>query len=349
MPPRRGDQNGGAGKQMPKPLYGGKKGRNKRGGGGPLLAGDETSSGEWITLSPNALMSEDMRFDETLAAFAQEVGALDAERFDAPSGTREMVASSFLEAATSRPELDCEAAWIELLQEVVEEQACIPLGCNDDEASADGAKRVIAALMRRRVLCDRPPLPPPLAPGDDVLAVLSEDGEWHQAEILPPDSGICPAGGSGDKPVRGTGVLVRFLEWGKVQRTAARDVIRLASAVDDDGDDAAGSAGRERHGECQLCARSTRLTFHHLVPKETHHRYVGKGLPEGLPDAVPGAEPTRQFLHSHGVEFCRPCHSAVHRFAPNGVLAQRFHTLDRLIAQEALQKWAKYAAKSLKH
>jgi hypothetical protein len=148
--------------------------------------------------------------------------------------------------------------------------------------------------------------------------------------------------------VHGSPVLVRFLEWGNVQRTAAREVIRLASAVDDDGDTAAATASGS-HGECQMCARTTRLTFHHLVPKETHHRYLGKGLPDGLADQIPDAEPTRHFLHSHGVSLCRPCHSTVHRFAPNGVLAQRFHTLDRLLAQEPLQRWAKYAAKSLKH
>lgn len=333
---------------MPKPLYG-NKGRNKRESSGPLRAGDEVSSGDWITLSPDATMSDDMRFDEVLAAFAQEIGALDAERFDAPSGTRDMVASSFIEAATSRLELDCEAAWIELLQEIVEEQACIPLGCNDDEASAVGAKRVIFALLRRRVLCNRPPPPHPLAPGDDVLAVLAEDGEWHQAKILPSNPDLCPAGSSADKPIHGSAVLVRFLEWGKVQRTAAQEVTRLASAVDDDDGDASAAAARESHGVCQMCARTTRLTFHHLVPKETHHRYLGKGLPEGLLDEVPIAEPTRHFLHSHGVLLCRPCHSTVHRFAPNGVLAQRFHTLERLLAQEPLQKWAKYAAKSLKH
>jgi len=338
---------------MPKPLYGGNKNRSKRGNDSGPLRGDDvgSSSGEWLTFSRDTAVSEEEKFDATLEALMEAVAALDPARYDAPSGTREAVAGAFVEAATTRADLDCEASWVELLQEVVEEDASIPLGCDDEEDSVDGARRVIGALLKLRVLCRRPPAAPPLVPGDEVLAVLAEDGAWHQGVIEPPDAGSAPtlASASGSA-ARGTTVLVRFVEWGNVQRTAAREVTRLASAVDDDDDDAdaGGGGGRARQGECEMCGRGTRLTYHHLVPKETHHRYLGKYLPQGLADEVPTAEPTRIFLNSHGALLCRPCHTTVHRFAPNGVLAARFHTIERLLAPEPLQRWAKYAAKSLK-
>ena len=175
--------------------------------------------------------------------------------------------------------------------------------------------------------------------------MLVEDGEWHQAIVESTEAGVGASSISSRQTAGGT-VLVRFIEWGKVQRTAARDVTRLASVVDDD--EEGDSGGRLRGCDCEICGRMTKLTFHHLVPKETHHRYVGKCLPEGLLDAVPDAEPTRIFLNSYGAMLCRPCHSTVHKFAPNGVLAQRFFTLERLLAQEPIQRWAKFAAKSLK-
>ena len=95
---------------MPKPLYGGNKNRSKRSNdSGPLRADAESSSGEWITLSSDATMlSEDSLFDATLESLMEAVAVLDPTRFDAPSGMREAVAGSFIEAATTRADLDCE-------------------------------------------------------------------------------------------------------------------------------------------------------------------------------------------------------------------------------------------------
>lgn len=54
-------------------------------------------------------------------------------------------------------------------------------------------------------------------------------------------------------------------------------------------------------GECELCGRQLQLTFHHLVPKMTHPRYLGKALPADVADAAMGAglepEPTKSFLN----------------------------------------------------
>ena len=58
------------------------------------------------------------------------------------------------------------------------------------------------------------------------------------------------------------------------------------------------------------------LTFHHLLPKETHGRYLGKQLPGGVAAAAEeagfelAAEPTREFLNTYGAELCRFCATA---------------------------------------
>ena len=82
------------------------------------------------------------------------------------------------------------------------------------------------------------------------------------------------------------------------------------------------------------------LTFHHLIPKEVHGRFFGKALPPELS----GEQPTRQFLNSYGARLCRPCHSEVHRLAPNMALALHFNTLDRLREEPSIRRWVKYAA-----
>ena len=96
-----------------------------------------------------------------------------------------------------------------------------------------------------------------------------------------------------------------------------------------------------RKDECELCYREMPLTFHHLIPKEVHARYVGKKLPTLLTKD----EPTKEFLSSHGTLVCRPCHSAIHRTASNEELAASYCTLAALQQHPRLQKWAVFAQK----
>ena len=111
------------------------------------------------------------------------------------------------------------------------------------------------------------------------------------------------------------------------QETKRTRVVALSEVPDDEG-------AAERDGCCELCGRQLKLTFHHLVPKETHGRYLGKGLQP---------EPTREFLNTYGAELCRFCHSTVHRLAPNAVLAERFNSVACLCAQPELMKFAEFA------
>ena len=164
-----------------------------------------------------------------------------------------------------------------------------------------------------------------------VWAVLDEDSEWHEATVEAVGDGLSRATRD---------VTVRFSEWAKAQRTPRAQVVAVAAAVEDDDESCA--AGR---GECDLCGRDyLPLTFHHLVPKETHPRWVGKALPPGL-EGVDGAAPTRDFFHSHGASLCRPCHSTVHGLAPNALLATTFNTIEKLRQDPCLAGWAAFAGR----
>jgi len=73
-----------------------------------------------------------------------------------------------------------------------------------------------------------------------------------------------------------------------------------------------------------MCERHMKLTFHYLIPKELHSRYMKKNrLPVNLKTdrdfkMVP-------FLRQFGIYVCR--HSAIHRCEPNKVLAEDYNNL----------------------
>merc|ERR1712048_1106143 len=72
---------------------------------------------------------------------------------------------------------------------------------------------------------------------------------------------------------------VRFSEYGKMQ-FARFDKLILNEMVDDD-EGVEGMLCEE--GECEVCRQEIFLTFHHLIPKQTHNRWLRrKQLPEGV-------------------------------------------------------------------
>jgi len=98
---------------------------------------------------------------------------------------------------------------------------------------------------------------------------------------------------------------------------------------------------------CDMCERHTKLTFHHLIPKETFSHYLKKNrLPPNID--IPNFDKTfnlGRFLHSYGIYVCRPCHSAIHRCEANKVLAAEFNNLERLMLHPKISAWAKFNAK----
>ncbi|KAI9291300.1 hypothetical protein K502DRAFT_143255 [Neoconidiobolus thromboides FSU 785] len=82
---------------------------------------------------------------------------------------------------------------------------------------------------------------------------------------------------------------------------------------------------------CELCKRICPLTFHHLIPKETHSQMLKKGLFD------------KEYMRTHGANICRMCHSAVHRTFSNKRLALEFNTVEKLSSNDDIQKWIKFA------
>lgn len=127
----------------------------------------------------------------------------------------------------------------------------------------------------------------------------------------------------------------------------AATVALLTAGPDDVGGDGVDGDDDEDvdDGACELCERVVNRTFHHLVPKETHNRYLGRGsLPANLTheDGVRGAVCTRAWLNVHGIKVCRTCHSSIHSAERNAVLAEEFNTLARLLEHPKIYAFAKY-------
>eukprot|EP00929_Paragymnodinium_shiwhaense_P088218 TRINITY_DN4849_c0_g1_i1.p1 TRINITY_DN4849_c0_g1~~TRINITY_DN4849_c0_g1_i1.p1 ORF type:complete len:435 (-),score=154.54 TRINITY_DN4849_c0_g1_i1:120-1424(-) len=204
--------------------------------------------------------------------------------------------------------------WTSTLLEVLEDANT---HLDEDEGDHKAAvERVVHQLIKSGVLEARQRA---LEVGEQVLAVLVEDDDWHPAAVL--------------ERLEDDQVRVIFIEYGKPQVVKAEDVRMMENVVDED-------AGEMEEGNCEMCSRYMMLTFHHLIPKDTHRKYIGKRLPAGVE-----GEPTRWFLNKHGTMICRPCHNTVHHFATNDVLGAEYNTLEKLMAVPAIQKWVEFAKK----
>ena len=85
-----------------------------------------------------------------------------------------------------------------------------------------------------------------------------------------------------------------------------------------------------QNGCCLVCERKVRLTRHHLYPRETHRRKLKQGIPETDLKST--------------VAICRMCHSTIHRFFTNDVLADEYFTIDQLLSDERFYRYAKWAS-----
>ena len=142
--------------------------------------------------------------------------------------------------------------------------------------------------------------------------------------------------------MRGDEVEVEFLEalgLGKRQLIPAAEFRPEWDLVFDD----------DEEGLCEMCEREAVLTFHHLLPKQAHKQLLRSGAtPESL--GLLGVElPEGDFktvLGQYGSMLCRPCHSAVHRFADNFELASTYNTTEKLMQEPDIQKWVRYAKRT---
>jgi len=130
-------------------------------------------------------------------------------------------------------------------------------------------------------------------------------------------------------------------------------------------------------GECELCDRFIKLTRHHLIPKQTWPRMqtkllqaaeanergdrdkarliLGHGLEDLLSDHDKQHSPAgftlssdkavvRAILHET-CDICRQCHSTVHRTHTNMELALNYNSVEKLLEDEQISKFCKWASK----
>mmetsp|Transcript_7058 Transcript_7058/g.22671 ORF Transcript_7058/g.22671 Transcript_7058/m.22671 type:complete len:427 (-) Transcript_7058:224-1504(-) len=217
------------------------------------------------------------------------------------------------------------------------DQSAAELICANEQA----VERIVEGLV---VMFDETPLPEPengaefadakFQPGDHVLAVLAVDDTWQPAKV----ESMEIEANSGE-----TVYTVRFKAFGNPQRTKESDIVPDLSFTSESEADVA-----ESH-ECRICRRAIKLTFHHLIPRETHSSLLKKNrLVDPIEDLYQrfGKDKSRRaWLGSHGIMICRACHSQIHRLAPNRELAFALNTLEKLLANPAIMKWRAWAAR----
>eukprot|EP00127_Corallochytrium_limacisporum_P003393 Clim_evm21s149 gene=Clim_evmTU21s149 len=81
---------------------------------------------------------------------------------------------------------------------------------------------------------------------------------------------------------------------------------------------------------CEICGRDTFLTRHHLIPKTTHARMKNRYSAEALNECA---------------MLCRPCHSAVHSRIDNTTLAVEYNTVEKLLQNQQIIKFASFISK----
>jgi hypothetical protein len=134
-------------------------------------------------------------------------------------------------------------------------------------------------------------------------------------------------------------------------------------------------------GDCELCGRNNiHLTRHHLIPKctwrrtepmilalwmdsferknstdefhELHHLIPEMdALAASVPacqtargwQAAPGKRIIRDVLSRQTIDICRPCHDHIHRTHDNRTLALQYNTLDKLLKDPCIAKYAQWA------
>ncbi len=83
-------------------------------------------------------------------------------------------------------------------------------------------------------------------------------------------------------------------------------------------------------GQCLICEREVRLTRHHVFPRETHKNLIKKGYDSSQLNTT--------------IPICRMCHNSVHRFFTNSELSESFYTVELLLSDDRMVKYAKWAS-----
>lgn len=85
-------------------------------------------------------------------------------------------------------------------------------------------------------------------------------------------------------------------------------------------------------GICPICTREIELVEHHLIPKtvQKENWFKNHFKPEQFEEKI---------------MVCVDCHNAIHKFHESRELGQEMNTLEKILADEKIVKFAKFAAK----
>jgi hypothetical protein len=85
-----------------------------------------------------------------------------------------------------------------------------------------------------------------------------------------------------------------------------------------------------RTSACEICERDwIPLTYHHLIPKETHAKVMKRGWHE-------------EWELNRVAWLCGACHRFVHACATNEELAREWWSVERLMMREDVRDWARW-------
>ncbi|KAI0505418.1 hypothetical protein F5B22DRAFT_628102 [Xylaria bambusicola] len=84
---------------------------------------------------------------------------------------------------------------------------------------------------------------------------------------------------------------------------------------------------------CEICGRDwINLSYHHLIPRFVHAKAVRRGW-------------HRECDLQNVAWLCGACHHFVHRFAPHEELARRYYTVELLLAEDEVRRWADWVGR----
>jgi len=91
-------------------------------------------------------------------------------------------------------------------------------------------------------------------------------------------------------------------------------------------------AARKKFGHCELCNRTTHLTFHHLIPRKLHRR---KHFKKHYDKAALAA----------GIDLCRDCHKGIHKLFDEMTLGRELNTKAQLLADPSVSRHCDWVAR----
>ncbi|KAI0190666.1 hypothetical protein EV127DRAFT_469824 [Xylaria flabelliformis] len=88
-----------------------------------------------------------------------------------------------------------------------------------------------------------------------------------------------------------------------------------------------------RADACEICGRDwINLTYHHLIPRFVHAKAVKRGW-------------HREADLQNVAWLCGACHRFVHRFANHEELARKYYTVELLLEQDEVVRWAEWVGR----